>query len=89
MLRGKAGLVPRPTHARPVIDPDHCTGCGWCLPVCAPNVLSLVIRDHRGQGSKQSELVRAEDCTGCAHCAVRCPHGAIRMVQAAVARPKA
>lgn len=94
MLRGRAGLPARATLARPVIDAAVCTGCGWCLPVCAPQVLTLVISHQRGPGAKQSELVRPQDCTGCAHCAVRCPHDAIRMTvpladQATDGRPKA
>jgi ferredoxin len=89
MLRGRPGLSPRTTQARPVIDAQTCTGCGWCLPVCEPHVLGLVVSDLRGPGSKQSVLLNSDACTGCAHCAVRCPHDAIRMVQAAVERPKA
>lgn len=61
--------------ALPRIDPARCTGCGWCIAVCPPHVLSLQVVDWK----KRSVLDDAEGCTGCAQCAVRCPFGAIRM----------
>lgn len=63
--------------ALPRIDPDRCTGCGWCIAVCPPHVLSLQVV----QWKKRSVLDDAEGCTGCAKCAVRCPFGAIRMAK--------
>ncbi|QTD45523.1 ATP-binding protein [Ottowia testudinis] len=64
-------------RALPVIDPGRCTGCGWCVAVCAPHVLSL----HARGGRKTSALHDAAGCTGCALCALRCPFGAIAMVR--------
>ena len=61
--------------ALPRIDPDRCTGCGWCIAVCPPHVLSLQVVAWK----KRSVLDDAVGCTGCAKCAVRCPFGAIRM----------
>lgn len=59
------------------IDPARCTGCGWCVAVCAPHVLSL-----QTQGLvKRCTLHDPAGCTGCALCAVRCPFGAIDMVR--------
>ena len=29
--------------ALPTIDPQRCTGCGWCVAVCPPHVLSLQV----------------------------------------------
>jgi Fe-S-cluster-containing hydrogenase component 2 len=59
----------------PLIDPQRCTGCGRCLPACAPHVLVL---ERRGW-EKVSALVDAAACTGCHQCAGRCPFGAITM----------
>ena len=66
-----------PACALPRIDPARCTGCGWCVAVCAPHVLSL----HAAQGCKTSALDDAAACTGCALCAVRCPFDAITMLR--------
>jgi ferredoxin len=65
--------------ALPVVSPQRCTGCGWCVGVCAPHVLSL--STPRPGARKQSVLHDASGCTGCALCAVRCPFSAIEMVR--------
>jgi NAD-dependent dihydropyrimidine dehydrogenase PreA subunit len=69
-----------PRKALPLIDPERCTGCGWCVAVCAPHVLHL----QSDNGRKTSTLSSAPDCTGCALCAVRCPFDAIEMVRRAL-----
>ena len=70
-------------RALPRIDPARCTGCGWCVAVCAPHVLSL----HAEAGRKTSVLDDAAGCTGCALCALRCPFGAIAMRRVAADKP--
>ncbi len=70
-----------PAKALPTIDPQRCTGCGWCVAVCAPHVLSLHVQGKQAWGPKRSQLHDAAACTGYALCAVRCPFDAIRMVQ--------
>ncbi|WP_426305765.1 ATP-binding protein [Acidovorax facilis] len=70
-----------PRKALPAIDLSRCTGCGWCVAVCAPHVLSLHVQGTSNWGPKRSELHDAGACTGCALCAVRCPVEAIRMVR--------
>jgi ferredoxin len=61
--------------ALPAIDAARCTGCGWCVSVCPPHVLSL----QANGGRKTSNLHDAAACTGCALCALRCPFDAIEM----------
>ena len=68
-------MAAAPRKALPVIDAARCTGCGWCIGVCAPHVLSL----HAVDGRKTSTLDDAAGCTGCALCALRCPFDAITM----------
>lgn len=64
--------------ALPAIDPARCTGCGWCVAVCPPHVLSL----HEQPGwQKKSTLHDAAGCTGCAKCVTRCPFDAIAMAR--------
>lgn len=74
-----------PCKALPAIDTDRCTGCGWCVAVCAPHVLSLQVQGDTSWGPKRSALHDAAGCTGCALCAVRCPFDAIRMVRTGAA----
>jgi ferredoxin len=76
--------MPNPPVALPVIDPARCTGCGWCVAVCGPHVLSLQVVQWR----KTSVLDEPAGCTGCALCAVRCPFDAIRMQRQAPAGKK-
>lgn len=59
----------------PEVDPAKCTGCGWCVAVCPPHVLSL----HVAHWKKTSTLHAPAQCTGCSDCAVVCPFHAIRM----------
>ncbi len=69
----------RPAARLPEIDPDRCTGCGRCVAVCGPHVLSLETVRWR----KRAVLDEPAGCTGCTLCAVRCPFHAITMRPAA------
>jgi len=66
----------RPAPRLPVVDADRCTGCGRCVAVCEPRVLSL---ETRPDWRKSAVLHPADGCTGCSLCALRCPFGAIAM----------
>lgn len=73
------------------IDAHRCTGCGWCVAVCPPHVLSLRVAAQQGGngpwGPKRSNLHDPAGCTGCAVCVVRCPFDAMAMVRVADAGP--
>jgi dihydroorotate dehydrogenase subfamily 1 len=56
----------------PSIDPEKCTGCGFCVRPAHCEALALV--------DKVSTLVRPEECTECSVCYWLCPHDAITMV---------
>ncbi len=77
-------MTATPRKALPTIDTDRCTGCGWCIAVCPPHVLSLQVQGPKPWGPKRSTLHDEPGCTGCALCAVRCPFDAIRMVRTGV-----
>ena len=62
----------------PQIDTPRCTGCGWCVAVCPPHVLSFQVQGPR----KHATLHDAAGCTGCRKCERRCPFGVITMVRA-------
>lgn len=61
--------------ALPTIHTERCTGCGWCVAVCPPHVLSLEAVSRR----KTAVLHDEPRCTGCALCAVKCPFKVIAM----------
>lgn len=75
--------MPSAPRALPAIDTDRCTGCGRCVAVCPPHVLSLAVQPSAqgapGWGRKHAGLDDPAGCTGCALCAVCCPFDAIRM----------
>jgi len=66
-----------PATILPAINAARCTGCGRCVAVCAPHVLSL----HPRGWVKTAALDDAAGCTGCAQCRVVCPFGAVRMMR--------
>lgn len=82
MLHGMSGAF----KALPAIDPQRCTGCGWCVAACPPHVLSLHALDGGPGAPKRSVLDDEAGCTGCALCAVRCPFDAIAMVRRGAAQ---
>lgn len=69
----------RPALRLPDIAPDRCTGCGRCVAVCEPLVLSL---ETLPNWRKSAVLDDRPGCTGCGLCAVRCPFQAITMRRA-------
>jgi len=53
------------------IDPEKCTGCGECVPVCRFDAISEV--------SEANFVVDRVSCEGCTVCSLICPTEAIRM----------
>lgn len=67
--------APHRSERRPDIDRRRCTGCGGCVAVCEPHLLSL-----EPVGWKKFAVLHAPDrCTGCSACAATCPFHAIAM----------
>ena len=56
-----------------IVDEHRCKGCGLCVPVCPPGILSLAEGRFNAKGYMPIEVKDMESCTGCAVCAVICP----------------
>ena len=59
----------------PAIDTRACTGCGGCVAVCEPHLLSLEPVGWK----KFARLHGPQRCTGCSACAATCLFHAITM----------
>ena len=69
-----------------VVDTARCTGCGWCVPACPWQLLSL----QTGAAplwKKTSVLSDPADFPGCGLCVPRCPFGALSLQPVPAAPP--
>ena len=73
---------PHRSARRPTIDVGRCTGCGRCVAVCDPHLLSLEVVRWK----KSAVLHEPERCTNCNACAATCPFHAIAMRKQAAVR---
>ena len=63
----------RKTRALALIDPDKCTGCGYCGMFCVMECIEL-----QPDGLY---AVNSERCIGCRSCKVNCFNDAVTMIQ--------
>ena len=56
-----------------------CKGSGLCARACPKDVLALSRTKLNLKGYHPAEVVRQENCIGCASCARTCPDVAIRI----------
>ncbi len=54
----------------PRINPEMCTGCGLCIPVCPDNTIALIAGVVQVSGAR---------CMACGHCQAACPAMAIEV----------
>jgi heterodisulfide reductase subunit A len=57
------------------IDSDKCSGCGFCVPICPYNALSMAdlsYRGHHGTATRQIAEVNPSLCQGCGACIPAC-----------------
>lgn len=62
-------------NLRVVVTVERCKGCGLCVAVCPPAVLTLGGLNARGYTAVV--LTDNERCTSCAVCALVCPECAL------------
>lgn len=66
------GILGRLALVRIRFDPESCTHCGECFPVCPePQVLNLTLAAERG-------MIGSGDCTNCGRCTPACPEGSLK-----------
>lgn len=53
-------------NSKPVIDREHCVGCGVCVRHCAHGALSMD-KDHKA-------VIDYDKCVGCGQCVALCQH---------------
>ena len=56
--------------ARPVSDPEKCTGCGICTNTCPQDTIELI---------DGKSVIHPEKCIGCGECMANCPSEAIEL----------
>ncbi|TFG68495.1 MAG: 4Fe-4S dicluster domain-containing protein [Anaerolineales bacterium] len=56
-----------------IIDVDRCKGCGLCVNVCPPKILSLTQDRFNAKGYYPVTVANPEYCTGCGSCVLICP----------------
>lgn len=62
------------THV--TVDPERCTGCGLCIPVC-PNHLFVAGNAANAHGDLPVVMVDAQYCLNKLDCLAICPHDAL------------
>ncbi|MHA1589919.1 MAG: 4Fe-4S dicluster domain-containing protein [Candidatus Njordarchaeales archaeon] len=60
---------------------ERCKGCGMCIYVCAPKVLSISKNKINAMGFHPVEALYPEKCLGCRMCEYICPEFAIYIIK--------
>jgi hydrogenase-4 component H len=69
-----AAEAPAGLRGLPTVNASRCIGCGGCLSVCPPNLIT--VEDNGPLARFTWNLAR---CTSCARCADACPEEAVSM----------
>ncbi len=70
LAQGK--VVIEPTISE--VNPEKCSGCGVCVPLCPYNAIKL-----EQYGDRPRAQIDMTQCKGCGVCAAACPSGAITL----------
>ena len=59
--------------AKLTFNEERCKGCGLCVNACPKGLLALSQSRLNQKGHTPVELVKPDECVGCASCALMCP----------------
>ncbi|MDD6679000.1 MAG: 4Fe-4S binding protein [Firmicutes bacterium] len=59
--------------AKLTFNEELCKGCGLCVNACPKGLLALSQSRLNQKGHTPVELVKPDECVGCASCALMCP----------------
>ncbi len=68
--------APEGFRGLPQVDASRCIGCGGCVSVCPPNLITV-----EDDGPKARFVWHQERCTYCGRCAEVCPEDAVSMTR--------
>ena len=60
--------------AKLTFNEELCKGCGLCVNACPKGLLALSQSRLNQKGHTPVELVKPDECVGCASCALMCPY---------------
>ena len=63
-----------------IIDEEVCKGCGLCVSVCPRNALGFT-QHLNSRGFHPAVLLKGDDCTACAQCALMCPDACVTILK--------
>lgn len=79
-LLSKTELATEPMTS--IVTPEKCSGCGFCVPICPYNAISLVgiqERGHHGPLIRNVAQVNSTLCQGCGACIPACRTAALNL----------
>ena len=59
------------------VNENVCKGCGLCVSVCPKKIIRLSPDRLNAKGYSPAEVVKPEECIGCAMCGIMSPDSAI------------
>jgi len=59
-----------------IVNTERCKGCNLCAVACSSDVLEMA-KEVNNKGFNFVQVVKPDECTGCANCGYVCPDGCL------------